>query len=150
MRKVAFGAGLAACLGFVTAPRAFADDELMRRIQDRLEHLPPAPPARPVPPPTVGTMNALISRFAQCWDVPAEIRNAHELVVSIRISLKIDGSLAAPPVVINRSQNPLFAKAAESAVRAVRKCAPFSFLPAASYNQWKDIIVDFDPHAMIQ
>lgn len=61
---------------------------------------------------------------------------------------QVDGSLAASPVVLNRSQNPLFAKAAASAVRAVRKCAPFSFLPAASYEQWKEIVVDFDPSVM--
>jgi hypothetical protein len=146
MRKVAFVAGLAVCLGVAAAPRAFADDELMRRIQDRLEHLPRVPP--PPALPTVGWVDALMSRLAQCWDVPAEIRKTRELAVSIRIDLKSDGSLAAPPVVINRGQNPLFAKAAESAVRAVRKCAPYTFLPAASYNQWKDIIVDFDPRVL--
>ena len=57
-------------------------------------------------------------------------------------------SLAAPPVVVNHSQHPLFAKAAASAVRAVRKCAPYNFLPAAKYAAWKDIMVDFDPRAV--
>jgi hypothetical protein len=144
MRKLASIAGLAACIAVAVVPRAFADDELMRRIEDRLSHLPPVPPA----PPTVAWMNTLMSRLAQCWDIPAEVSKTHELAVSIRIDLKSDGSLAAPPIIINRSQNPLFAKAAASAVRAVHKCAPFSFLPAASYDKWKEIVVDFDLRAM--
>ena len=144
MRKLASVAGMAACLAVAVALRAFADDELTRRIEDRLAHLPPAPPASPS-----GTWsNQLISRLAQCWDVPPDIAKAHQLTVSIRISLKSDGSLAEPPVVINRSQNPLFAKAAASAVRALRKCAPLSFLPAASNDQWKEIVVDFDAQLM--
>ena len=93
-------------------------------------------------------MNELISRLAQCWDLPKEVQGARSLVISIRITLKSDGSLAAPPVVINRSSNPLFATAAASAVRAVHKCAPFSFLPAANYKQWNDIVVDFDAQMM--
>ena len=91
----------------------------------------------------------MIRRLAECWDVPAAVRKTPELTVTIQISLNADGSLAAPPVVTNHSQNPLFKMAAESALRAVRKCAPFSFLPTASYAQWKTVVVDFDPHVML-
>jgi colicin import membrane protein len=62
--------------------------------------------------------------------------------------LKRDGSLAAEPVVTNRSTLPVFEVASESALRAVRKCAPFNFLPPAKYAIWSDIIVDFDPSQM--
>jgi hypothetical protein len=27
-------------------------------------------------------------------------------------------------------------------------CGPFKFMPAAKYDGWKDIIIDFDPHEM--
>jgi hypothetical protein len=31
----------------------------------------------------------------------------------------------------------------------VRKCAPFGFLPAATYEQWKAVVVDFDPRTPV-
>jgi colicin import membrane protein len=50
--------------------------------------------------------------------------------------------------VVNRSPQPVFQVASESAVRAIRKCAPFSFLPPAKYEAWKDVEVNFDPREM--
>ena len=38
----------------------------------------------------------------------------------------------------------------ESALRAVRTCAPFSFLPVAKYEAWKDIEINFDPQYMFR
>jgi hypothetical protein len=61
-----------------------------------------------------------------------------------RIHLKPDGSLAGAPVVVNSSQSLLLSIAAQSAVRAVTKCAPFSFLPSAKYQAWQVMEIAFD------
>jgi colicin import membrane protein len=66
-----------------------------------------------------------------------------DLVVTLRISLARDGSLAQDPVVVNSSPHPLFQSAAQSAIRALRKCAPFNFLPVAKYENWKSIDINF-------
>jgi hypothetical protein len=78
------------------------------------------------------------------WTVPDAILKARTQVEVI-FALKPDGSLSAEPQVVNRNGHPLFQIAAENAVRAVRLCAPFSFLPVAKYDAWKEMQVNFDP-----
>ena len=91
---------------------------------------------------------ALQARLRECWDVPVGVQSARDLSVIVRIQFKQDGSLQADPVVVNRSMQPVFQVASESALRAVRKCAPYSFMPAAKYDAWKEVEVNFDPREM--
>jgi len=93
-------------------------------------------------------LSALSSRLADNWDVPVGVRNARNLVVIVRIQFKRDGSLGAEPVVINRESVPLFQVAAEAAIRAVHKGAPYRFLPPAKYEAWREVEVKFDPKEM--
>jgi hypothetical protein len=95
-------------------------------------------------------LDALRARLAQCWTLPAGATDAHDLNVEVHILLRQDGSLSAEPKVLNRSSNPFFQVAAESALRAVRTCAPFNFLPVAKYDAWKDIEVNFNPQYMFR
>jgi outer membrane biosynthesis protein TonB len=95
-------------------------------------------------------MDALRARLRDCWNLPAGAAEARDLNIEVRILLKQDGSLQAEPKVLNRSSNPFFQVAAESALRAVRTCAPFSFLPVAKYEAWKDIEINFDPQYMFR
>jgi len=95
-------------------------------------------------------LDALRARLAQCWTLPAGATDAQDLNVEVQILLRQDGSLSAEPKVLNRSSNPFFQVAAESALRAVRTCAPFSFLPVAKYEAWKDIEVNFNPQYMFR
>jgi colicin import membrane protein len=95
-------------------------------------------------------IDALRARLRECWNLPAGATDAKDLNVEVRILLKQDGSLSADPRVLNRSTNPFFQVAAESALRAVRTCAPFDFLPVAKYDAWKDIEINFDPQYMFR
>ena len=97
---------------------------------------------------SVNELAALQARLRDCWDVPVGVQNARDLVVTVRIQFKKDGSLAADPVVLNHSSLPLFQIAAEAATRGIRKCAPFSFMPPAKYEAWKEVEVNFDPREM--
>jgi outer membrane biosynthesis protein TonB len=93
-------------------------------------------------------IDALRQRIQACWSVPAGAAEAKDLVVQVRIQFNQDGSLQAEPILLNHGSGPYFQVAAESALRAVRRCAPYSFLPVAKYDAWKDVEVTFDPRDM--
>jgi colicin import membrane protein len=95
-------------------------------------------------------IDALRSRLMQCWNPPAGVADAKDLIVQVQFQLQQDGSLIAMPRVMNRGSNALFQVAAESAVRAVQRCAPFNFLPAAKYDAWKEVEINFDPRDMFR
>jgi len=93
-------------------------------------------------------LDALRDRLASCWTIPAGVTEFQDLDVHVRIQFRQDGSLQSDPIVTNHSSSPYFQIAAEAALRAVRRCAPYSFLPVAKYENWKDVEVNFNPRAM--
>jgi len=95
-------------------------------------------------------LDALRARLRDCWTVPVGVAEARDLVVTVRIQFNKDGSLAADPALMNHGSHPAFQAAAESALRGVRRCAPYSFMPPLKYEAWKDVIVDFDPRDMFR
>lgn len=95
-------------------------------------------------------IDALRARIQQCWSPPAGLAEARDLIVVVRIRFNQDGSLSADPTVANSGSHPVFHVAAESATRAVRRCAPYSFMPVAKYDVWKDVEVTFDPRDMFR
>jgi len=94
-------------------------------------------------------LEALRARLAQLWNPPAGASNPQDLVVLIRVKLKPDGTLAAPPMVLSSGQNPLFVAARDSAVRAIFRGQPFDMLKPEHYDQWKDVEITFDPRDML-
>ena len=90
------------------------------------------------------------ARIQQCWNPPAGLADARDLIVVVRIRFNTDGSLSADPTLSNSGSHPTFQVAAESALRAVRRCAPYSFMPIAKYDVWKDVEVTFDPRDMFR
>jgi colicin import membrane protein len=95
-------------------------------------------------------IDALRARIQQCWNPPAGLADARDLIVVVRIRFNQDGSLSADPTLSNSGSHPTFQIAAESALRAVRRCAPYSFMPIAKYDVWKDVEVTFDPRDMFR
>jgi len=95
-------------------------------------------------------LDALRARLAQLWNPPAGATNPEELIVQVRIRLKPDGTLAAPPEVLNSGRSPLFMAARDSAARAVLRGQPFDMLKPEHYEQWKDIEITFDPREMLR
>jgi outer membrane biosynthesis protein TonB len=87
-------------------------------------------------------IDALRAQIRRCWNPPAGAANAQDLRVEMNVKLRIDGSLAAQPVLLERGTTPYFQVFAESALRAVERCQPYS-LPAAKYEVWKDIDLGF-------
>jgi colicin import membrane protein len=115
------------------------------------------------PAPSLGTTTGTASQLSQnelarllamlkqqlsaCWNPPVGVREARDLAVRVRFSLNRDGSLSGEPVVTNRGSNPMFQVAAETALKAVRSCQPLR-LPAAKYEVWQEVEVNFDPAEM--
>jgi hypothetical protein len=126
---------------------------------------PPAAPAPPQPQPdalalssliasaaedahlTVSEVDALRARIAACWTPPPGWVDPADVRVVMIIALNPDGSVAAPPEVVQAPAGRYQQTAPESAVRAVRACAPYA-LPAAKYEEWKAVKITFDPRAM--
>lgn len=84
-------------------------------------------------------------KIVSCWNVPPA---ATKLDATVRVKLRLerDGRLADDPVVLNpRPDGPAFALLAESARRAIIRCAPYDELKrhAALYQGWREIIVNF-------
>lgn len=88
---------------------------------------------------------ALARHVEKCWNVLPGVGNVERAVVELRIQMKPDGTLAAPPQVLNTGTGPAFQTTAESAVRAVIACQPYKMLSAGKYNFWKDMIFNFAP-----
>ena len=49
------------------------------------------------------------------------------------------------PVVLTRGHGPLFEATRDSAVRALLQAQPYSMLSLTTYDQWKEIDINFDP-----
>jgi outer membrane biosynthesis protein TonB len=99
---------------------------------------------------TQSEIAALKARLYRCWNPPVAVREAANLVVTVRIDLLVDGSLASAPQVVSAGFDPLYQVAAESAVRAVAECAPFGdILRPEKYALWNEIEFVFDPREML-
>jgi colicin import membrane protein len=96
-------------------------------------------------------MGLLRDQLHRCWTAPIAAQGADKPPVpAVRVRLNQDGTLAAEPAVLNGPGDPLFRVVADSATRATRRCAPLR-IPAQFapyYQDWKDLVVNFDPREM--
>lgn len=100
---------------------------------------------------SLSEIDAFRAQMQRCWSVPAGAANADDLAVSIRVGLARDGSIAYGPYVIDKSRisDPYFRAAAESVLRAIRRCQPFQ-MPPEKYNRWRELELNFDPKQMLR
>jgi hypothetical protein len=81
-----------------------------------------------------------------CSTRPAGISATDDVKAVLRIYLKPDGTLAAPPQPIriegvSRGGGALY----QSVVAALRKCQPYNMLPPDKYTEWKVFDLSFTP-----
>jgi colicin import membrane protein len=89
---------------------------------------------------------ALRAKLISLWNPPAAVSAyPDQYVVSIRIRLARNHRLVGQPVVLTSGHGPLFEATRDSAVRALFQAQPYSMLSLATYDQWKEIDIDFDP-----
>jgi hypothetical protein len=87
---------------------------------------------------TVTELDALRARLAECWSPPIGWTDPAEVRVILMLSLNPDGSVAGEPQVQERPNGRYEQAAPESALRAVRRCAPYA-LPPEKYDSWKQV-----------
>lgn len=96
---------------------------------------------------TINELDALRARLAQCWNIQLAPPDPSELRVKVKMFLNQDGSLSQSPEILEVGSTEFARSAAESALRAVRRCAPYN-LPVEKYDSWREINVTFDPREM--
>lgn len=83
--------------------------------------------------------SALIVRTMNtCWRMPTDLPDSQRLIVTVRFNLRPDGTLESPPQVVsprNYQFDPNMLEAANRALLAVRRCAPY---PMATDQVLKD------------
>jgi hypothetical protein len=65
------------------------------------------------------------------------------VTVKVRFRLNRDGTLSGAPAVTNLGSGAAAQAAADRAMIAVSRAAPFPELPKESYNLWKDFTANF-------
>ena len=105
------------------------------------------------PPPRMtasqeASLNAwMIKTYLTCWNQAAQPGHAHRYVARVRLEFKPDGSLLAPPKLVNPPSDPAQKPQAKSVLQAVKACDPLP-MPAqyrSFYEQWKAKTILFDP-----
>ena len=97
---------------------------------------------------TLDEEDALRQQIQKCWNPPVGVAGAEKLLIQLRIGLNEDGSVQSNPRLLNSVSHPSFQIAADSAIRAVLRCAPYD-MPAEKYETWRDIKMNFDPSEML-
>lgn len=90
----------------------------------------------------------LRKKIEECWNPPMGVQEAQNLIIKLKIELDQNGNVIGEPEVQNSSMDPLFGVASASAVRAVLRCQPYDRLPPDQYENWRSIILNFDPSQM--
>ncbi|MFQ6018589.1 MAG: cell envelope integrity protein TolA [Kiloniellaceae bacterium] len=94
-------------------------------------------------------VHAIQRQLFRCWRLDPGARDAHDLVVEIRVTLNPDGSVRNANIVdiVRTVQDSYFRSAAENARRAILTCSPFQ-LPPKKYNIWRQLTLRFNPREM--
>ncbi|WP_350335161.1 cell envelope biogenesis protein TolA [Coralliovum pocilloporae] len=90
-------------------------------------------------------LNALRGQIQQCWNPPAGAANPEDLIVTIRFQLTESGEVNGSPAVLQQPGGAFGQAAADSALRAIWRCGPYSNLPIEKYSAWRDVEIVFDP-----
>ena len=101
---------------------------------------------------TISEKDLVRRQIQRCWNLPAGAKNAHEMIISIRIAMNPDGTVQQARIMDDSrmGSDPFFRTMAESALRAALnpRCQPFK-LPPEKYQRWKDMKLTFDPREML-
>ena len=138
----------------------FDFDALARSVASSTSRRParpgPAPATRQGPPRPAGgadtklsgaELGALKSKLERLWNPNCTIAGAESIVVRVRIRLSPEGRLTRPAEVVGRSGSAgpeVLEAAADRALSAVSRGAPYDELPADKYVGWKDIVLNFN------
>ena len=95
---------------------------------------------------------AFRNQIKECWNIPAGVQDARNLVTKINVIANQNGTVDDAKIYWTSKSlnNPFMKVMSESAMRAIlsEQCSPLK-LPKKKYEQWKKIIITFDPKDML-
>jgi colicin import membrane protein len=98
---------------------------------------------------SVNELEALRESVTKCWNLVGLVPpDTGDLRVKIKVFLNQDGSVAQQPQILEAGSSTFAQASAAGAVRAVQRCAPYSFLPPEKYDSWREVNMTFDPRQM--
>ncbi len=101
---------------------------------------------------TISEIDAFKRQMRRCWIPATDTPAGGSLIVSLKVFLNIDGSLAGPTEVVNKTRatagDQHFRLAAASALRSIDRCQPFQ-MPPEKYQRWRIMLLTFDPREML-
>jgi hypothetical protein len=117
---------------------------------------PPTPPSATSlpqgPPITLAERDGLKFAIQSCWNVPAGLREAEELKITVAAELDSDGAVISgsirlidPATIIDGRYDAAYRAARSALIR----CSPYSDLPRDKFAQWRNIEVVFNPEGMV-
>jgi hypothetical protein len=89
----------------------------------------------------------LKTQLNKCLVLPPGVARTDRVKMIMRIELARDGTLAGDPTVIDGAAPAIGYPLMLSAIRALRRCAPYH-LPADKYADWQTLEIDFSPDEM--
>lgn len=105
---------------------------------------------------TADLKSILYSEMQPCWNITAiaGAPDPGQLAVSIHLDLNPDGTVSGQPQLAAQSAaaeagNPYVRALADTALRAIRKCAPYK-LPVNCYADWRSADLSFSPQSFTQ
>lgn len=96
---------------------------------------------------TASELGALREKLYKLWNPNCQVEGGAQVKVRVRIRLTPDGRLSAPAQDVDNlrsSSDPVVAAAAQRAVSAVGRGAPYTELNPEHYAAWRDLILNFD------
>jgi hypothetical protein len=88
------------------------------------------------------------AHLRKCWKLPGGAAPAANTRIVLRIYLRRDAKLAGDPVLIEAKASPDGLVVVQTAMRAVKACQPYGFLPPDKYTEWKVLDLSFTPQEM--
>jgi outer membrane biosynthesis protein TonB len=100
---------------------------------------------------TASENDRLIQQLKQCWNPPAAVKDAQNLIVVLEVRVNPDRTVSAVQVEDQgRMSDPAFGAAAGAAKRALRMPAcQVLDLPPEKYQDWQDTEITFDPSQLL-
>ncbi len=95
-------------------------------------------------------IDAFRRRITDCWNLPAGMSGAEDLMVIFRVIFNQDGSIKRGPDMIGGKPSAAGPVFAESAKRALLQCQPYTMLRKETYDNWKDMEIAFKPSDMFR
>lgn len=101
---------------------------------------------------TISEKDLVRQQIQRCWNLPAGAKDAHTMIIGIRMSMNPDGTVQQARILDQgrMGTDPFYRTMAESALRAALnpRCQPFK-LPPDKYQRWKTMKLTFDPRDML-